>query len=83
MWDLVPYLQEIRARCGHSPDGRSLHPKHAVRERFLAVAVDKRPEATLLKNFWVSMHRNPKRVSEVYVGRVSVGRWINLWRKAE
>jgi hypothetical protein len=37
-----------KGRCAHSPGYRSLDPKHAVRERLMALAEDKRPEATLL-----------------------------------
>jgi hypothetical protein len=37
-----------KGRCAHSPDHRSLDPKHAVHEGLMALADDKRPEATLL-----------------------------------
>jgi hypothetical protein len=37
-----------KGRCAHSPGHSSLHPKHAVREGLMALAEDKRPEATLL-----------------------------------
>jgi len=37
-----------KGRCAHSQDHRSLDPKHAVREGFMALADDMRPEATLL-----------------------------------
>jgi hypothetical protein len=37
-----------RDYCAHSPDHRSLDPKHAVREGLMTLAEDKRPEATLL-----------------------------------
>ena len=34
--------------CAHSPVHGSPEPKHALREGLLALAKDKRPEATLL-----------------------------------
>ena len=37
-----------RGRYAHSPDHRSLDPKHAVHEGLMTLAEDKRPEATLL-----------------------------------
>ena len=68
-----------KGRCTHPPDHRNLDPKHAVREGFLALADDKRPEVTLLIIFELVCIATRKETGVIiYVGRVSVGRRINL-----
>ena len=47
----------------HSPDHRSRDPKLVVREGLMALAEDKRPEATLLITFELVCIATPKRVS--------------------
>jgi len=63
--------------CTHSPVHGSPEPKHAVREGLMALAEDKRPEATLLITFELVCIATREGVI-IYVGRVSVGRRLNL-----
>jgi len=60
-----------------TPVFRSLDAKHAVREGFLTLADDKRPEVTLLITFELVCIATRVGVI-IYVGRVSVGRRLNL-----
>jgi len=57
----------------HSPDHGSPDPKLVVREGLMALAEDKRPEATLLITFELVCIATREGVI-IYVGRVSVGR---------
>jgi len=83
-WDRRSLSLRDKGRSAHSPAHRSLDPKHAVREGFLALADDKRPEATLLITFeLVCIATRMEKGVIIYVGRVSVGRRLNLWRNAD
>jgi hypothetical protein len=76
-WDRHTLSLRDKGRYAHSPGYRSLNPKHAVREGLMALAEDKRPEATLLITFELVCIATQEGVI-IYVGRVSVGSRVKL-----
>jgi len=76
--DLHAHVLSGENSLRHSPVYRRSRPKHAVSEGLLTLAEDTQPEATVLIGLsWYAVQRHAGVI--IYIGRVTVGRRLNLW----